>query len=135
MKGKDFLSITNLELSEVKPLVQRALKMKNETTSLPLTGKTIALLFEKPSLRTRVSFEVGIRQLGGGCIYLSRDDVGLGVREPVADVARGLGRWVDGIVARVFSHCSLEILSRDAQVSVVNALSDMEHPCQAIGDL
>ncbi|MGH2545129.1 MAG: ornithine carbamoyltransferase, partial [Ardenticatenaceae bacterium] len=94
-----------------------------------------ALLFEKPSLRTRVSFEVGIRQLGGQCVYLSKDDVGLGVREPAEDVARVLDRWVDGIVARVFSHRSLEILSKHARVPVVNALSDLEHPCQIVGDV
>ena len=95
----------------------------------------VALLFEKPSLRTRVSFEVGIRELGGQCIYLSKDDVGLGEREPVADVARVLDRWVDAIVARVFSHESLELLAQHATVPVVNALSDLEHPCQAMGDL
>jgi ornithine carbamoyltransferase len=101
----------------------------------PLRGKIIALLFEKPSLRTRVSFDVGIRQLGGQCVYLSNDDVGLGVREPAADVARVLDRWVDGIVARVFSHRSLEILAEYASIPVINALSDLEHPCQALGDI
>ena len=93
------------------------------------------MLFEKPSLRTRVSFEVGIRQLGGDCVYLGGDDVGLGVREPVPDVARVLDRWVDAIVARVFSHRSLELLAENTSVPVVNALSDLEHPCQAVGDL
>ena len=95
----------------------------------------LAILFERPSLRTRVSFEVGIRQLGGECIYLSKDDVGLGVREPVSDVAGVLDRWVDGVVARVASHRSLEILAEGMSVPVVNALSDLEHPCQAMGDL
>ena len=135
MKGKDFLSIADLAPDEVGPMIQKALQMKGETTAHPLAGKIIALLFEKPSLRTRVSFEVGIRQLGGECVYLGKDDVGLGVREPEADVARVLDRWVDGIVARVFSHRSLEILAQEASVPVVNALSDLEHPCQAIGDL
>ena len=135
MKGKDFLSVADLAPDEVGPMVRKALQMKGETTAHPLAGKIIALLYEKPSLRTRVSFEVGIRQLGGECVYLGKDDVGLGVREPEADVARVLDRWVDGIVARVFSHRSLEILAQEASVPVVNALSDLEHPCQAIGDL
>lgn len=101
----------------------------------PLEGKIVALLFEKPSLRTRVSFEVGIRQLGGDCIYLSKDDVNLGVREPVEDVARVLDRWVDGIVARVFDHESLVTMAAHMNVPVINALSDLEHPCQAMADL
>ena len=117
-------------------MVKSAERMKNgDRTQRPLAGKTVVLLFEKPSLRTRVSFEVGIRQLGGECIYLSKDDVGLGVREPVADVARVLDRWVDAIVARVFSHGTLELLADNTTVPVVNALSDVEHPCQAMGDL
>ena len=135
MNGKDFLSIADLAPDEVGPLVQKSAQMKGETAAHPLAGKIIALLFEHPSLRTRVSFEVGIRQLGGECVYLGKDDVGLGVREPEADVARVLDRWVDGIVARVFSHRSLEVLAQAASVPVVNALSDLEHPCQAIGDL
>ena len=117
-------------------MVKSAEQMKKgDRAQRPLAGKTVALLFEMPSLRTRVSFEVGIRQLGGECIYLSKDDVGLGVREPVADVARVLDRWVDAIVARVYSHGTLGLLARHAAVPVVNALSDVEHPCQAIGDL
>ena len=135
MKGKDFLSIADLLPEEVAPLVRSAAQMKSGQTSRPLEGKVLALLFEKPSLRTRVSFEVGIRQLGGDCVYLSREDVGLGVREPVADVARVLDRWVDGIIARVFSHDTLELLARHTTVPVVNALSDLEHPCQTMGDL
>ena len=135
MKGKDFLSITDLAPEEVVDTVAAAAKMKGGEASRPLEGKVLALLFERPSLRTRVSFEVGIRQLGGECIYLSRDDVGLGVREPVSDVAGVLDRWVDGIVARVASHRSLEILAEHMSVPVINALSDLEHPCQAMGDL
>ena len=135
MKGKDFLSVADLAPDEVWPLVQRTKRMKDGRAPRPLGGKIIALLFEKPSLRTRVSFEVGIRQMGGDCFYLSREDVGLGVREPEADVARVLDRLVDGVVARVFSHRSLEILAENASIPVVNALSDLAHPCQAIGDL
>ena len=135
MRGKDFLSVADVAAQDVGPLIEVAEAIKRGEASRPLAGKTIALLFEHPSLRTRVSFEVGIRQLGGDCVYLSRDDVGLGVREPVADVARVLDRWVDGVVARVSSHESLELLSANMGVPVVNALSDVEHPCQAISDL
>ena len=135
MKSKDFLSITDLAPEEVVDTVGAAAGMKGGETPRPLEGKMLAILFERPSLRTRVSFEVGIRQLGGDCFYLSRDDVGLGVREPVSDVAGVLDRWVDGVVARVASHRSLEILAEHMSVPVVNALSDLEHPCQAMGDL
>ena len=135
MKGKDFLSIADLASDEVLPLVVNAAEMKQGRTQRPLEGKIIALVFEKPSLRTRVSFEVGIRQMGGDCIYLSRDDIGLGVREPEADVARVLDRLVDGIVARVFSHRSLELLAEYTSIPVINALSDKAHPCQAVGDM
>ena len=135
MKGKDFLSVTDLPSDGVAQLVDRAHKMKRGKGARPLAGKEFALLFEKPSLRTRVSFEVGIRQLGGTCTYLSQQDVGLGVREPEADIARVLDRWVDGIIARVFSHRSLELLAEYCDIPVVNALSDLEHPCQAMGDL
>ena len=135
MKGKDFLSVADLPADGVAQLVERAHKMKRGKGARPLAGKEFALLFEKPSLRTRVSFEVGIRQLGGTCTYLSQQDVGLGVREPEADIARVLDRWVDGIIARVFSHRSLELLAEYCDIPVVNALSDLEHPCQAMGDL
>jgi len=100
-----------------------------------LPWRSVALLFEKPSLRTRVSFEIAVTQLGGHCLYLSPQEVGLGVREPVPDVARVLGRYVDCVVARVFEHASLETLAKWSGVSVINALSDWEHPCQALADL
>ncbi len=87
MKGKDFLSVADLAPDEVRQMIQSAERMKKDGTRRILEGKVFALIFEKPSLRTRVSFEVGIRQMGGDCIYLSRDDIGLGVREPEADVA------------------------------------------------
>jgi len=100
-----------------------------------LAGKTVALMFEKPSLRTRVSFEQGVRQLGGYSLYLSPQEVGLGKRESVSDVARVLSRYVDCIVARTFRHSDLEVLARYATVPVVNALSDLSHPCQVLADL
>jgi ornithine carbamoyltransferase len=101
----------------------------------PLEGQSVALIFEKPSLRTRVSFEVGIAHLGGQPVYLSPQDIQLGVRESVADVARNLERWVDMVVARTFSHDSIVELARHAGVPVINALSDFSHPCQGLADL
>ncbi|MBI4203112.1 MAG: ornithine carbamoyltransferase [Chloroflexi bacterium] len=135
MKPRHLLSITNLSPQEVEALLQRALDMKQQGHDAPLAGKTVAMLFEKPSLRTKVSFDVGIQQLGGHPIYMGRDEVGLGGREPVADVARVLSRYVDAIVARVFSHKVLEEMAAHSSVPVVNALSDVEHPCQAMADL
>jgi ornithine carbamoyltransferase len=99
-----------------------------------LHGRTLALIFEKPSLRTRVTFEVGIVQLGGRAVYLSGPEIGMGTRESVPDVARNLSRWVDGIAARVFSHDTVESLARHASIPVINGLSDFEHPCQALAD-
>ena len=133
--NKDFLSISDLTPSELGELVQRAEAVKRARADRPLDGKIVALLFEKPSLRTRVSFEVGIRQLGGDCVYLAKEDIDLGVREPVEDVARVLDRWVDGVVARVFEHSTLQTLASCMSVPVINALSDIEHPCQALADL
>jgi ornithine carbamoyltransferase len=112
-----------------------ALQTKNRGSVSILAGKTLALLFEKPSLRTRVSFEVAMQQLGGRALYLSPAEVGLGGREPVADVARVLSRYVDAIAARTFKHETVEELARWADVPVINALSDGEHPCQTLADL
>jgi ornithine carbamoyltransferase len=100
----------------------------------PLAGRTMALIFEKPSLRTRVTFEVGLVQLGARGVYLAGPEIGLGTRESVPDVARNLSRWVDGIAARVYAHEVVEALARNASVPVINALSDREHPCQALAD-
>ncbi len=101
----------------------------------PLEGQSVALIFEKPSLRTRVSFEVGITQLGGHPIYLAGNDIQLGVRESVADVARNIERWVDMIVARTFAHDTVLELAQYADVPVINALTDFSHPCQGLADL
>ena len=116
-------------------MVDTGLAMKNGHSLPVLEGKTLALLFEKPSLRTRVSFDVAMQQLGGHALYLSPAEVGLGEREPVADVARVLSRYVDAIAARTFKHETVEELARWADVPVINALSDGEHPCQALADL
>lgn len=135
MKGRDLISIADLTPGEVHHLIERALALKAEGPRPILEGKALAILFEKPSLRTRVSFDVGIRQLGGHPLYLSPAEVGLGQREPVADVARVLSRYVDGIIARTFAHRTVELLASHASVPVINALSDAEHPCQVLSDL
>jgi ornithine carbamoyltransferase len=102
--------------------------------SAPLASRSLALIFEKPSLRTRVTFEVGALQLGARAVYLSGGEIGLGTRETVPDVARNLSRWVDAIAARVYAHATVETLARHASIPVINALSDLEHPCQALAD-
>jgi ornithine carbamoyltransferase len=132
---KDLLSIANLNRGEIERLMTQAQRMKKEDASPLLAGKTLALLFEKPSLRTRVSFDIAMYQLGGHSIYLSPAEGGLGKRESVADVARVLSRYIGGIAARTFSQETLHILADYSSVPVINALSDMEHPCQALSDL
>jgi len=135
LKGKDLLSIADLNREDIPLLISRAIELKEEGWRHSLSEKVLALVFEKPSLRTRVSFEIAMRQMGGYAIYLSPAEVGLGEREPVPDVARVLSRYVDAIAARTFSHETLELLARYADVPVINALSDLEHPCQALADL
>jgi ornithine carbamoyltransferase len=136
MLGKrDLLSIADITPDETSHIIRRALQMKAKDSGLPLRGKKCALLFEKPSLRTRVSFEVGIHELGGYSLYLSPQEVGLGSREPVSDVARVLSGYVDCVIARVFSHAHLEEMAHYASIPVINALSDLEHPCQTIADM
>ena len=132
---KDLLSVANLSRKEIEQLIGQALVMKQKGIQSLLSGKTLALLFEKPSLRTRVSFEIAMHQLGGLAIYLSPDEVGLGRREAIPDVGRVLSRYVDGITARTFSHQTLLILAEHSSVPVINALSDLDHPCQALSDL
>jgi ornithine carbamoyltransferase len=135
LKGKDLLSIADLNREDIPLLISRAIELKEEGWRHSLSEKVLALVFEKPSLRTRVSFEIAMRQMGGYAIYLSHAEVGLGKREPVPDVARVLSRYVDAIAARTFSHETLELLAQYADVPVINALSDLEHPCQALADL
>ncbi len=132
---KDFLSVSDLKREEAQQLIEQAVDMKRKGTPPVLAGKTLALLFEKPSLRTKVSFQMAMHHLGGHSIYMSPEEVGLGKREPVADVARVLSRYVDGITARTFSHETLRVLARHSPVPVINALSDLEHPCQSMADL
>ena len=135
---KHFLSIADLSAEDVLDLFRLAAEWKRRTKArevgTPLAGHSQALVFEKPSLRTRVTFEVGMAQLGGASVYLAGQDIGLGRRESIADVARNLGRWVDVIVARTFTQATVDELARHAGIPVVNALSDHEHPCQALAD-
>ena len=135
MRGKDFLSILDLSGQEIQHIVRRAHELRAESGGVAFAGKTVALLFEKPSLRTRASFHVAVHQLGGYSFYMGPSEVGLGAREAVSDVAHVLSRYVDCIVARVFSHSSLEALGEYSSVPVINALSDWEHPCQTLADL
>ena len=132
---RDLISITDLSAAESRKIIQRAREMKSNPGDRPLAGKCVALLFEKPSLRTRTSFDVGIQQLGGHPIYLGPQEVGLNDRESASDVARVLSGYVDCIVARVFTHSQLLELAKYATVPVINALSDVEHPCQIMADM
>ena len=132
---KNLLSITDLKPDDIHALIRSAIELKHNPLRPLLAGKTLAMIFEKPSLRTRVSFDVGMYQLGGHSVYLSPDEIGLGKREPAADVARVLSRYADGIMARTFSHDTVVDLAKYAAVPVINGLSDEEHPCQILADL
>jgi ornithine carbamoyltransferase len=135
---KNFLSIRDLSRDDLPRLFAQIAELKARTKardrSTPLPGRTLALIFEKPSLRTRVTFEVAMTQLGGTSVYLSAQEIVMGKRETVPDVARNLSRWVDGVAARVFSHRTLEQLAEHASIPVISGLSDLEHPCQALAD-
>ncbi len=135
MKGKDFLSISDLTRDDIETVIYDAVDIKSKGWITMLEGKVLALLFEHPSLRTRMSFEIAMRQLGGQCIYLSPSEVGLGKRESVPDVARVVSRYIDCLAARTFSHETVRTLADYSGVPVINALSDLEHPCQALADL
>jgi ornithine carbamoyltransferase len=131
------LSVADLSTDAILALLDRALEMKRfpNPDRKPLAGATAALVFQKPSLRTRVSFEVAMLELGGHAVYLSPAEIQLGQREGVVDAARVLSRYVDVIVARVFLHSDIAGLAAQASVPVINALSDREHPCQILADL
>jgi len=136
LRGADFLDIAQLETEQLRAILDLADDMKaGRWTGTPLGGRTLALIFQKPSMRTRVSFEVGVRRLGGSTVALSDQDIGLGSREPVQDVARVLDRYVDGIVARLFAHQDLLDLAAASVRPVINALTDGSHPCQILADL
>ncbi|MEO0140655.1 MAG: ornithine carbamoyltransferase, partial [candidate division WOR-3 bacterium] len=133
MKKRDFLSVLDLSRDEMLRVLEMARSMKPRYVSRELEGAVFALIFEKQSLRTRVTFEVGLLQMGARGIYLAPGDISLGKREGVKDVALNLERWCDGIIARVYAHEALEILAK-TRIPVINALSDLEHPCQALAD-
>ena len=135
MHGRNLISIADLTADDLSNLLSTAALLKRDGYPRALSGQTLALLFEKPSLRTRVSFDVAMQQLGGHAIYLNQSEVGLSQREPVADVARVLSRYVQGIVARTYLQKTLADLAEHASVPVINALSDEQHPCQALADL
>jgi ornithine carbamoyltransferase len=135
LNSKDFLSISDLSPGDIQRLIYSAVNMKAEGWNTVLSEKVLVLMFEKPSTRTRVSFDVAMRQLGGHCLYLSPEEVGLGKRESIKDVALVLSRYANAIAARTFSHQTLEDLAANADIPVINALSDLEHPCQALADI
>jgi ornithine carbamoyltransferase len=134
-----FLSLTDLSGVEIQHLLDSAVEIKNEWKAGgnrgQLAGKTLAMVFQKPSLRTRVSFDMGMIHLGGQALYLSPNEIQLGKRESVADVARVLSRYVDGVMARVFAHEDIVELAQYSSVPIINGLSDYNHPCQGLADL
>lgn len=135
MQGRHLTSILDLSPEDLERVLDVALAIKRDGSVPVLSGQTLALLFEKPSLRTRVSFEVAMARLGGRALYMSGREVQMGDREPVQDVARVLSRMVDGIAMRTFGQRTLDELAQWSSVPVINALSDEEHPCQALADL
>lgn len=142
LKGKHLLRISDLTPADVALVFAVTDKLKSrkgrvgaDEASALHRGKTLALVFQKPSLRTRVTFEIGMNQLGGQALHLGPDEIGVGERESPADVARNLERWVHGIVARTFKHSLIEELAANSTIPVINGLSDLEHPCQALADL
>jgi ornithine carbamoyltransferase len=136
MFASDFLSLRDFTPEQVRHLLDLAVDIKKQPAafSAALRGKTLALIFEKPSLRTRVSFDVGIQQLGGFSVYLSPAEINLGKRESIHDVAKNLERMVQGIMIRTFAHDIVVEMAREASVPVINGLTDYSHPCQAMAD-
>ncbi len=134
---KDLLSILDLSTADLERLFSLTdrLKKNRKQFARSLSGKTLALIFQKPSNRTRVSFEVGMNQMGGHSIYLAPHEINLGVRESIKDVAKTLSRYIDGVVLRTFAHDNVREMARHACVPVINGLSDFSHPCQALADL
>ena len=136
---KDFLTVADWTADELGELLARAqvLRRLHRSGERPQTlqGRTLAMYFEKPSLRTHVTFEAGMEQLGGHAVLLRPEQVGIGTRETPRDVALNLSRWVDVIMARTFSHSLIEQLAEEASIPVINGLTDLLHPCQAMADL
>jgi ornithine carbamoyltransferase len=134
---KDLVSIRDLSTAEIDSIFNLTDQLKKNRLKFKnvLAGKTLALIFQKPSNRTRVSFQVGMYQLGGNSIYLSPNEINLGVRESIPDVAKTLSRYVDGIVLRTFAHKTVLDMAKSASIPVINGLTDFSHPCQALADL
>ena len=136
LKGRDFIDLADLNRKELREVLDLGQKIKAGAWSeRPLLGRHLAMLFQKPSHRTRVSFEVGIARLGGSTTTLSENDVQLGVRESISDAARVLDRYVDGVVARLRSHDDMVALAKASAKPVINGLTDRSHPCQVLADL
>ncbi|MBK1692677.1 ornithine carbamoyltransferase [Ectothiorhodospira mobilis] len=137
MAVRHFLSLLDLSAEELRHLIQRAMQMKAQQghAHAPLRGKTLAMIFEKSSTRTRVSFEVGMQQLGGHALFLSPRDTQLGRGEPIEDSARVLSRMVDAVMIRTYEHEKVERFAAHSRVPVINGLTDLEHPCQLLADL
>ncbi|HYE26298.1 MAG TPA: ornithine carbamoyltransferase [Clostridia bacterium] len=136
MKKRDFLSIRDFTPQEIRQVIDLAchVKFQPEQYAAALKGKTLAMIFEKPSLRTRVTFDVGIQQLGGFSLYLSPAEINLGKRESVYDVAKNLERMVQAVMIRTFAHEIVEQMAEYASIPIINGLTDYSHPCQAIAD-
>ncbi|MBT2291587.1 ornithine carbamoyltransferase [Paenibacillus albidus] len=138
LKGRDLLELNDYTPEEITYLIELAIELKKKQKSgevfQPLKGKTIGLIFEKSSTRTRVSFEVGMYQLGGHALFLSKNDIQLGRGETVGDTAQVMSRYLDGIMIRTFGHDKVEELAKYASVPVINGLSDLAHPCQVLAD-
>ncbi len=133
--NKHFLRFRDLPAADISPLLYRAIELKSGAESRALEGKSVALIFEKPSLRTKLSFWIGAQKLGANPLYFSPEEVGLGQREPVADVARVVASMADMAVVRTFAQATLDEFGENSNVPVINALTDEEHPCQALADV
>jgi len=138
-KGKNFLTLFDFDKEALNSLIDFAIKLKQENKAGKehhiLKNKTLIMIFAKPSLRTRVSFEVGIRQLGGNAVALKQDEINLGVRETIADTARVLARYADGVMIRTFDHEDVVEFAKFSDIPIINALTDLCHPCQVLADL
>lgn len=138
LKGRDFLMLVDYTPEEIRYLIDLAIDLKKKQKAgevyQPLKGKTLGMIFEKSSTRTRVSFEVGIYQLGGQGLFLSGNDLQIGRGEPILDTAQVLSRYLDGIMIRTFAHRTVVELARGATIPVINGLTDLSHPCQALAD-
>jgi ornithine carbamoyltransferase len=134
---RDFVSIADWSPEDLEALLNLSREIKEYPANFEraLQGKSVAMILEKPSLRTHVTFDIGINQLGAHCVYLNKDDVNLGKRESLFDIARNLERWVDGVVVRTYAHDACVTMAANMKIPMINALTDREHPCQAVADL